>query len=491
MSGRPILLWYRNDLRVGDHRALCAAVSSERPVIPVYVWDADPGERIENARAPGSAGRWWLHHSLVELDNSLRTRGSALVVRKGAGVETLRELAATTNASGVYFSRGYEPAQATEESELHKAGQSDGFEVRRFAGTLLREPESVRTQADDPYKVFTPYYKACLDKGTPAEPAAAPEDIPAPDAWPDGLDISKLDLLPRNPDWSAGWLNIWSPGEAGAHERLEAFLHDHVRAYDEKRNRPDLPGTSGLSPFLRWGNISPAQIWHSTMARVRDHGGSIDQGTKTFLQEIIWREFSYHLLVHFPHITHSAFKPEFDAFPWDEDSDALKAWQRGQTGYPIVDAGMRQLWQTGWMHNRVRMIVASFLIKHLLQPWQAGEAWFWDTLVDGDLASNTAGWQWVAGSGADASPYFRIFNPITQGEKFDPKGDYIRRWVPEVAGLPDKYVNRPWEAPSDLLARHDIRLGETYPEPLVDHSSARQRALDAYDVVKEEKKKAA
>jgi deoxyribodipyrimidine photo-lyase len=337
-----------------------------------------------------------------------------------------------------------------------------------------------KTGSGEPYRVFTPFWKALLKLGAPATPQPAPEAIAAGPPVASRA-LAELDLAPR-PDWAGGLRATWTPGEPGAWARLAWFLDEAMPAYDESRNRPDKPGTSGLSPHLRWGEVSPRQVWHATQHRI-DRTGAHDAGM-AFLRELGWRDFSYHLLYWWPDLPDITWKPQFHDFPWHDDDGGYRAWTRGRTGYPIVDAGMRQLYETGWMHNRVRMIVGSFLVKDLLVPWQWGERWFWDTLVDADPASNSASWQWVAGCGADAAPYFRIFNPVTQGQKFDPEGAYVRRWVPEVARLPDKYLQAPWTAPRHVLEKAGVRLGRVYPEPIVDHKVARQRALDAFEQIK-------
>lgn len=470
----PVIVWFRRDLRLSDHAALCAA--GDRPVIPVYILD-DGGD---GPRAPGGAARWWLHHSLSALDAALRDIGSRLILRRGAPVRVLSDLAQETRAETVHCSRGYGPAGA-QESAVAEALEKKGIGMRRFAGTLLFEPETIAKQDGDPYRVFTPFWRACLAADEPPAPKPAPTSLIAPDAWPDSDALDDWELRPAKPDWSGGLRETWTPGEAGAAERAQDFLDEAVGAYKSDRDRPDKSGTSMLSAHLSFGEISPRQLWHAVHARAE---GSPGAGASAFLRELGWREFCYHLLHHWPEIESEPFQPAYAAFPWREDEAALTRWQKGKTGYPFVDAGMRQLWHTGWMHNRVRMVVASFLVKHLLLHWRHGEAWFWDTLVDADMANNPAGWQWVAGSGADAAPFFRIFNPISQGEKFDPKGDYVRRWVPELADLPDKHLHAPWTADAETLKKAGIELGSTYPEPMVDHSAARKRALKAFEEVK-------
>ena len=482
MSSAPILLWFRQDLRLADHRALAAALATARPIVPVYILDDEtPG----NWRM-GGASRWWLHESLGALGRDLEKLGSRMVLRRGPFIETLEALAEETGADAVYVTRSYEPWARQLEEEV--AGRLETAEktFRRFAGGLLFEPELPKTKAGDPFKVFTPFYKACLALDPPKRPLPRPEEsLPAPERWPRSDHLDDWGLLPEKPDWAGGLRETWEPGEAGAEKSLMRFMDEAMAGYSDRRDRPDIEGTSRLSPHLHFGDISPHRCWHAVEERLAAAGdGSGERGGRSFLRELVWREFSYHLLFHWPHLPESAFRPEFDHFPWDENETALEAWQRGRTGYPIVDAGMRELWQTGWMHNRVRMITASFLIKNLMIPWQAGEAWFWDTLVDADLASNSASWQWVAGSGADAAPYFRIFNPVLQGKKFDPKGDYVRRYVPEIARLSNEHLQAPWEAPKEALAAAGIELGKTYPMPMVDHGKARERALKAYEVIK-------
>ncbi|MDX2264658.1 MAG: deoxyribodipyrimidine photo-lyase [Hyphomicrobiales bacterium] len=476
---RPHLLWLRRDLRLGDHPALEAAAAPGAPVIPVFVHD--PG--LGGTWALGAASRWWLDGSLRALDAALRARGSRLVLRSGLAVDTLRALARETKASAVYFTRGYEPFIKPVEIALRDALAEDGVECRRFGGHILNEPEDVMNKSGEPFKVFTPYYKTVLARGEPRAPKPAPETLAAPKTWPKSENLDSWGFQPTKPDWAGGMRAAWTPGEAGAHARLQEFTTAIMRGYGESRNMPGQDGTSRLSPHLAFGEISPHQVWMAVSAAAETAGAS--GGAESYLREIVWREFSYQLLFHNPRLPDQAFRPEFAPFPFVEDSAGLRAWRRGRTGYPIVDAGMRQLWQTGWMHNRVRMIVASFLIKHLLIDWREGERWFWDTLVDADLANNSSSWQWVAGSGADAAPYFRIFNPVLQGEKFDAEGGYIRRFVPELAGLAPEHIHAPWNAPPAALAKAGVRLGRTYPAPIVDHAKARARALAAYEKIKQ------
>jgi len=468
ITSAPIIVLFRNDLRVSDNGALAAASATGKPVVPLFIFD----EEQQDARPAGAASRWWLHHSLSALGNSLGLLGVQLALRQGATKEIVAETARTTGADAVFWNRRYTPVSITADTALKSELRAEGFQAESFDGFLLHEPSRLMTRSGDFYKVFTPFYNR-LAEDEFRDPFDAPTSIVA---WQGELRSSKLDefkLLPKSPDWSSGLAERWQPGEQGAAESLATFLEDRLGNYTDSRNVPGVQGTSGLSPHLAHGEITPFQI----MAALRRRRG---EGVQTFRKELAWREFSYHLLFNRPKLHIENFRPEFDAFEWRSAPAALRAWQSGRTGYPIVDAGMRELWQTGWMHNRVRMIAASFLIKDLLIDWRDGEEWFWDTLVDADSANNPASWQWVAGSGADAAPYFRIFNPILQGEKFDADGSYVRRYVPELAKLPDRYVHRPWEAPASVLKECGITIGENYPSPIVNHSDARERALAAY-----------
>ncbi|WP_295559169.1 deoxyribodipyrimidine photo-lyase [uncultured Hyphomicrobium sp.] len=475
---KPIIVWFRRDLRLADHAALSAAVATGQPVVPVFVLDDASPARWR----AGAATRWWLHFSLEQLGRSLAERGGALVLRRGDARQVLVELAAECEAAGVYCTRGYEPWAGDLEIDLRDRLAASGVVLKRFAGALLHDPDRLKTQAGSPFKVFTPFWNA-LRRVEIARPLDVPPRIPLPAKKPKSERLQDWKLLPRRPDWAGGLRDAWTPGESAARERLVAFLDDGLADYATQRNRPDRAGTSRLSPHLAFGEISVRQCWFAAKSAAGRVPHS-DAGPETFLKELAWREFSAHLLHHWPTLPDDPFRKEFAAFPWRPDAKALKAWQRGMTGYPIVDAGMRELWATGWMHNRVRMIVASFLIKDLLQPWQDGEAWFWDTLVDADLANNAASWQWVAGSGADAAPYFRIFNPIKQGETFDPDGSYVRRWVPELAALPAAAIHAPWLARGDVLAAAGVEIGVSYPAPIVDHGEARQAALSAFASLK-------
>ena len=469
----PIIVWFRQDLRVSDHAALNAASQSGAPIIPLFIFD----EQTLGEWKPGGASLWWLKGSLAELDSTLKTMNSRLILRRGRARDVLASLSDEIGATAIYLTRCYEPKNVAEEKNIADHLTAKGIECRRFGGALLFEPEAVKTKSGTPFRVFTHFYKACLAMDPVRDPLPSPDKLTLPGTWPKSEQLKDWALRPTAPDWASGLQERWQPGTTGAFSRLNDFIDDRLAAYDEDRDRLDRDGTSALSPHLHYGEISSREIWHF-IHRSTDIQENSHRGRTSYLRELVWREFSYHLLWHWPHITETPFNNSFAHFPWREDQEALKAWQLGKTGYPIVDAGMRQLWRTGWMHNRVRMIVASFLTKHLLIPWQEGARWFWNTLVDADLANNSASWQWVAGSGADASPYFRIFNPILQGQKFDPEGAYIRQWVPEIAELSNKYIHAPWESGVEI---------ESYPVPMVDHRWARQRALDAYAELKARK----
>jgi deoxyribodipyrimidine photo-lyase len=473
MTDAPVLLWFRADLRLADNPALDAALASGRPVVAAFVLDAALGDRW----AIGGASRWWLHHSLAALAQALAARGNRLVLRAGPWQQELPRLARETGATSVHAGRLYAPWERAADESVAKALRAEGIAITGHTSALLHEPWAIRTQAGGPFAVYTPFSRRVFAAGEPAPPSPAPARIPAPRTLPESLPLEALGLLPQRPDWAGGLREAWQPGEAGAAARLEVFVAGPLVAYERTRDQPGVPGTSRLSPHLHFGELSPRQAWHAASGR---------RGAEKFLKELIWREFSHHLLWHRPEMPDTPLKDSFSRFPWRDDRVALRAWQQGRTGYPIVDAGMRELWHTGWMHNRVRMVAASFLVKHLLLPWQAGEAWFWDTLVDADAASNSASWQWVAGSGADASPWFRIFNPVLQGEKFDPDGAYVRRWVPELARLPDRVIHQPWQAPATVLKDAGVVLGKTYPAPLVAHDAARARALAALRSVQAE-----
>ena len=477
MSARS-LHWFRDDLRLADNPALAAAVA-HGPTIFLYVLD-EGGSR----RPLGGASRWWLSRSLEALGKALAARGGELVLMRGDPAAIIPRLVETAGIDLVTWNRRYDSESIALDSRFKAELVAAGVKVESFNAALLNEPWQVTTKAGDPMKVFTPYWRAARERGDPAAPLPPPSRItplklPAAVAS-EALTLADLALEPSKPDWAGGLRKAWTPGEDAAAESLGDFLTGPLDGYGEGRNRPDFVSTSRLSPHLRFGEIGPRQIWHATRSAIESgeaSAGSSD--AEKFLSEIGWREFSYHLLFYNPGLATQNYNRRFDAFSWQQDEAALTAWQRGLTGYPIVDAGLRELWTTGWMHNRVRMIAASFLIKHLLIDWRQGEDWFWDTLVDADPANNAASWQWVAGSGADAAPYYRIFNPATQGLKFDPKGGYVRRWIPEIAGLDDASIHEPWKVDAQALIRAGIVLGETYPRPIVDLDFGRRRALDA------------
>ncbi|MBD25181.1 MAG: deoxyribodipyrimidine photolyase [Candidatus Marinimicrobia bacterium] len=465
----PIVIWFRQDLRTADHPALTAAIETSAPIIPLYILD----DATTDTWKLRGVSRWWLHGSLAALSTELCAKGSRLILRRGKTIDILIRFVAEVGAMGIYFSRGYTPHDTKNEEAIIRKLKTLGLDCRGFNGSLLTDPETLRTKTGNPFKVFTPFYKKCLaSEGHIQHPLPVPKLILSPKIWPNSDDLSEWSLRREATNNFKNLNEHWQPGSEEATKRLETFLEKRVSTYMSDRDRPDMNGTSTLSPHLRFGEISARQIWQRTLRNsIQSDKGDI--GRIAFLRELVWREFSYHLLFHWPHIPGSPFNASFKNFPWRTDAKQLDYWQRGLTGYPIVDAGMRQLWQTGWMHNRVRMIVASFLTKHLLIHWQEGALWFWDTLVDADLANNSASWQWVAGSGADAAPYFRIFNPILQGSKFDPNGDYVRALIPELSNFKGRNIHAPWESDS----KND------YPPPIVDHRLARERALAAYKTI--------
>ena len=441
-------------------------------MICLYVLDDAAG------RAPGGATRWWLAQSLRALGADIAARGGSLVLRKGQAARVIPEVARESGAAAVYWNTIAQASHQAVEKQLEAVLAKLGVDSKSFPGDLLAPPSAIRNKEGRGLRVFTPFWRRVLSSGDPPKPLPAPKELrPAPDITSDALESWQLE--PSKPDWAGGLRETWTPGEASARARLRDFLKRAARTYVGDRDRPDRQGTSGLSPHLRFGELSPRQVWHAARFAAEENP-AIAAGTEKFLSELGWREFCRHLLHDQPNLATENLQANFDDFPWKADKKSLAAWQRGRTGYPIVDAGLRELWHTGVMHNRVRMVVASFLVKHLLIDWREGEAWFWDTLVDADAGSNPANWQWVAGCGADAAPYFRVFNPVLQGEKFDPEGTYVRRWVPELKDVPAKLIHQPWQATPIELASAGVTLGKTYPHPLVDHARGRERALAAY-----------
>lgn len=476
MTRTPVIVWMRQDLRVDDNPAVEAACATGQPVIFLFIWAPEE----EGEWSPGGATRWWLHHSLSRLAETLEARGNRLLIRRGPSAATLDGVIAETGASVVFWNRRYEPLAVARDAGIKSGLRQRGLRVESFNAGLLREPWEVATKTGGPYQVFTPYWRACMGMSEPSRPWVAPTRFAAPHPWPIGVEIGSLGLLPRI-GWDEGFRGEWTPGSDGAVGLLSTFVAGPWRDYKTNRDRPDLLGTSRLSPHLHFGEIGPRQIWWAVKERAGQLGlAEAEWRSSTYLTEVGWREFAYHLMFHFPRTPTEPLRDEFSRFPWREETELLKRWSEGRTGVPLVDAGMRQLWRTGWMHNRVRMVVASYLVKNLMVPWQSGARWFWDTLVDADLASNTLGWQWTAGCGADAAPYFRVFNPVSQGEKFDPNGEYVRRWVPELGRLELPWIHRPWEAPSEVLRGAGVSLGRDYPEPLVSLVISRERTLEAY-----------
>ena len=465
------LVWLREDLRCADNPALHHAAEAGG-VLPVYILDTT------NTRPLGAASKVWLYYSLKNLQKSIPVR-----VFKGDPKDIIPKLVQEHNLTGVYWNKGYTPGGIKRDEALKSALKSEEIDARSFKSILLVEPWEVSPKTSDFYKVFTPFWKACLKQFEQTPPTPP---LPTPKATyidATGESLEALGLRPANKTWHEAMINHWQVGEEAAMSKLKDFCQNTMADYQKGRNRPDKPGTSTLSPHLHFGEVSPRQVYHEAV-KATERKQSRADGGDVFLSEIGWREFSYNLIYNIPTLPDDPMQEKFANFKWENNPEALKKWQQGQTGYPIVDAGMRQLWHTGWMHNRVRMITASFLIKDLLIHWKEGEKWFWDTLVDADMASNVAGWQWVAGCGADASPFFRIFNPVTQGQKFDPDGDYVRKWLPELADLPKKHIHAPWEASSGDLTLAGVKLGKDYPEPIVNHKTAREEALERYKSIK-------
>jgi len=476
------IIWFRKDLRLEDNPALQAALQTKLPIIPVYIFEPDAGKW-----SIGSASKWWLHHSLKSLQKSLRDKGSDLIILSGDDEQALIKLSKQTNASHVFWNRCYEPHTIKSDAILKRKLTQQQINTHSFNGSLLNEPWASVKDNGTPYRVFTAFWKAMQRRGISLYQHKPPRQLP-----PIPKQIKKdyktriddLNLLPQTP-WDTGFNQHWKPGEQGALEQLQQFLEDPILDYPVHRDLPERSGTSCLSPHLHFGEISPWLIWQNVdlFALANKQPGSI-KACDAFLRQLGWRDFAHHLLYHFPNTHSQPLDQRFKSFPWKKSRKDLNRWQQGQTGIPIVDAGMRELWHTGWMHNRVRMIVASLLTKNMLIPWQQGAKWFWDTLVDADLANNTMGWQWTAGCGADAAPYFRIFNPVRQGERFDPNGNYVRKWIPELQNLPDKWIHQPWETPIEILMESHIELGKSYPNPIVDLALSRRKALSIWNEIK-------
>ncbi len=469
-ADRPAIVWFRRDLRLTDNPALQGAIASGRPVIPLVILeDAAP------VRAPGAAARWWLDKSLKALASDLERRGSFLVLRRGEPQAVLAALVEETGAAALLWNRTYEPPLDARDAALGDGLRDQGVAACACESKLLLDPSAVRTKTGGPYGVFTPFWRTAREQIPSEPPRPAPKTIKPPTRWPKSEALASWKLHPAGPDWSEGF--DWAPGEAGAKALLDVFLRDKLQTYPADRDRPAVDGSSRLSPHLAAGEITPRQVFCAVQARLAAHG--LEHQAEKFLSELGWREFDYGLLEQRPTLAREPFKSGLAGLKWRRSEADLEAWRRGRTGYPIVDAGMRQLWTLGWMHNRVRLITASFLVKHLLIDWREGEAWFWDCLVDCDPANNPANWQWIAGTGADAQPFFRIFNPIAQGGKFDPAGDYVRQWVPELARADNSWIHAPWTASEQALADAGVTLGDSYPKPIVAHEAARARALEA------------
>lgn len=467
-----IIVWFRSDLRVADNPALHHALARGERIVPVYI---DAPEELSPWQ-PGAASRWWLHHSLTALHDTLARLGSRLIVRRGASGEVLRTLVRERGASEVHWNRVYESAAARRDEDVIRQLQSTGVQTHTHHAGLLFEPGSVRNKQGEPYRVFTPFRRAYRGMATPP-PLGSPRALPPVSENIDSLPISQLELLPTKP-WYGGLQETWRPGEAGAHQRLQAFCQSALAHYPQWRDLPDRPGTSRLSPYMHFGEISARQIaWTLQDCVERAEDACIAQAVESLHHQLIWREFAHHLLHHFPHTSETPFDARYHVFPWSRDDALLRAWQLGHTGIPIIDAGMRQLWQTGWMHNRVRMLVASFLTKNCRVHWLDGARWFWETSTDADLANNSFNWQWVAGCGVDAAPYYRIFNPLLQANKFDGGGRYVRRWLPELAALPDRWLHQPWRAPAKVLSAAGLRIGSDYPAPIIDIAESGRTAL--------------
>jgi len=464
------IVWFRQDLRLFDNPAFADACSHHEFVIPIYI--------LDDTTAPlGGAQRWWLHHSLTALNQGLNEIGLNLCLRQGDALEVIDNLVKKHQIEAIYWNRCYEPTAIERDTLIKKHFQTLGIRVLSTNGSLLHEPWQIATATGQFFKIFTPFWRACLKQmriPTPPRISNNPLQLSV-----HSESLASWRLIPTKPNWAEAFGQYWQPGEAGGLTKLEKFVDNNLKGYSTSRDEPAKDTTSKLSPHLHFGEISPWQVWRAIDMVKLDKECDLNS-IERLLTELGWREFSYHLLYHVPSLPNTNFKPAFDTFPWKNNPVFLKHWQEGKTGYPLIDAGMRELWQTGYMHNRVRMIVASFLTKDLLIDWRFGASWFLDTLVDADLASNSANWQWVAGCGSDSAPYFRIFNPVLQGEKFDPSGDYVKKWVPELTCVPSQWIHKPWTATQDKLG---LCLGIDYPEPIIDHKEAREMALVHYKML--------
>ncbi|MED2186608.1 deoxyribodipyrimidine photo-lyase [Bacillus wiedmannii] len=472
---KKIIVMFQKDFRVYDNPALFKAVQSGE-VVPVYVHD--------ETFSMGSASKWWLHHAIIDVQKQLEALGSTLIIRKGNTQEEILSLIEQLGITAVYWNICYDPDRLQSNKKMKMMLEGKSIICKEFNSHLLLEPWIIKKKDNTEYKVFTPFYNA-FQKQVIHKPISKVQRIKGGNSLPASLSVSELHLLPTI-RWTSHIESIWDPTEEGAYKTCKKFFSSKLASYSEGRDFPNENAHSMLAPYLSFGQISVKFMYHYLVNESTERQCSLfEKQVNSFIRQLIWREFSYYLLYHYPFTVYKPLNKSFEHFPWNNEEELLTVWQKGETGYPFIDAGMRELWQTGFMHNRARMAVASFLVKHLLIPWQEGAKWFMDTLLDADIANNTMGWQWVAGSGADASPYFRIFNPITQGEKFDKDGEYIRKWVPELRDMPNKYIHKPWEAPEHILQKANITLGHTYPLPLVDHKAARERALCAYKSMKE------
>ncbi|MEG0384123.1 MAG: deoxyribodipyrimidine photo-lyase [Solibacillus sp.] len=477
---KKTIVWFRKDLRLHDNPALWNA-AQQGIVIPVFIWS----EEEEYEYATSESALWWLHHSLIALEEKLKIHGLTLILRKGCSLEQLTSICKETEADAVFFGERYEPSIISRDQTIARDLLSQVSEVRSFSSNLLFTPKDLLNQKNEPYKVFTSFWKRTM-RELVSRPLPIPVDHTPYEKTIHSLQVNELGLLPQN-TWHEKFHKHWEPGEEGAIARWEQFADEGLSRYAEKSDIPSAHAVSLLSPHLVWGDISVKSVWYSAKRLTDEESEKYrDSSIEAFLRQLIWREFAYHQLIHFPTMLHEPLREKFKLFPWRCTDEELTKWQQGKTGYPLVDAGMRELWETGAIHNRVRMVVASFLVKHLLISWVDGSKWFQQTLVDFDAASNAIGWQWVAGTGIDASPYFRIFNPIIQSQKFDTDATYIRKWLPEIANIPTKYIHEPWKAPEHILLEAGVVLGETYPHPMIEHAFARKRALEAYNEVKNE-----